>query len=79
VSGGFKPTPVNPVTVTIDGVTHHGIYYVRGSIVFVQSQLGAKRIQIGHSPPLEIAKLLLSELVRGRTTNIARSKRTSNP
>jgi hypothetical protein len=76
VSGGFGPTPVEPVTVTIDGVTHRGMYYVRGSIVFVQSQRGAKRIQIGQSPPLEIAKHLLSELVRGRTMNIARSNRT---
>jgi hypothetical protein len=79
VSGGFRPTPVKPVTVTIDGAIHYGTYYVRRSIVFVQSELGAKRIQVRHSPPLEVAKLLLSELVCGRTMNIARSKRTPNP
>ena len=63
---GFRPTPVRPVTVTIDGVTHDGMYYVRGSTLFVQSQRGAKRaLLLGGSLPLEKAKLLLSELVRG--------------
>jgi hypothetical protein len=66
VRRGFGPTPVIAVTVTIDGVTHHGMYYVRGSIMFVQSQQGAKRALVGASPPLEKAKLLLSELVRER-------------
>jgi hypothetical protein len=42
------------------------MYYVRGSTLFVQSQRGAKRaLLLGGSLPLEKAKLLLSELVRG--------------
>ena len=57
-------TPVRPVTVTIDGATHEGTYFVRDSIVHVQSPFGAKAIQIGTMPAKTIAKLLLSELVR---------------
>ena len=28
-------SPVRSVTVTIDGVTHHGTYYVQGSVMHV--------------------------------------------
>jgi len=61
---GSKPTAVNPVAVTIDGVTHHGTYFVQGSTVHVQSPLGSKKTHVGGAPPEAIAKLLLSELVR---------------
>jgi hypothetical protein len=60
---GSKPTEVKPVTVTIDGVTHHGTYFVQGSMVHVQSTLGSKKTHVGGAPPEAIAKLLLSELV----------------
>src|SRR6516225_8918700 len=36
------PSPVRNVTVTIDGVTHHGAYFVQGSMVYVRSTLGAQ-------------------------------------
>ena len=52
------------VTVTIDGVTHHGTYFVHGSVVHVRSRLGEKIAKVGRSLPEAIARLLLSELVR---------------
>jgi hypothetical protein len=56
---------VHNVTVTIDGVTHQGTYYVQGPLlVYVQCDAGTKATQVGRSPPSAIAKLLLSELVR---------------
>jgi hypothetical protein len=58
------PSPVKSVTVIIDGVTHHGSYFVQGSIVHVRSPLGAKSTQVGDFPPETTARLLLSELVR---------------
>jgi hypothetical protein len=58
------PSPVESVTVIIDGVTHHGSYFLRGSVVHVRSPLGARATQVGGSPPEAIAMLLLSELVR---------------
>jgi hypothetical protein len=58
------PTPVRPVTVTIDDVIYFGTYYVQNSTLYVQSQFGAKATQVGASRPKSIAKLLLSELVR---------------
>jgi len=61
---GSRPTAVKLVTVTIDGVTHRGTYFVQGSMVHVQSTLGSKKTHVGGSPPEAIAKLLLSELVR---------------
>ena len=57
-------SPVRSVTVTIDGVTHHGTYYVQGSVVHVRSPLGEKITKARRSPPEAIARLLLSELVR---------------
>jgi hypothetical protein len=60
-----RPTTVKPVAVTIDGVTHHGTYFVQGSMVHVQSTLGTKKTHVGGAPPEVIAQLLLSELVRG--------------
>ena len=60
-----KPTPVRTVTFTLDGVTHNGTYYVQGSMVHVQCDVGAKATQVGGSKPEMIAKMLLSELVRG--------------
>lgn len=62
-----RPTPVKTVKVTIDGVAHHGTYYVQSLMVYVQSEKGRKAAtQLGGSRPETIAKLLLSELVRGK-------------
>jgi hypothetical protein len=58
------PIPVKIATVTIDGVTYEGIYYVQHSVVCVESPFGAKATQVGKSLPEVIAKMLLSELVR---------------
>ena len=60
-----RPFLVKSVTVTVDGVTHQGIYYVQGSEVHVRSPLGEKITQVGDFPPETTARLLLSELVRG--------------
>jgi len=59
-----RPLIARSVTVTIDGVTHQGTYYVQGSTVHVRSQLGAKATHIEGSLSEAIARLLLSELVR---------------
>jgi hypothetical protein len=59
-----KPGPVKIITVTIEGVTHSGTYFVQGSTVHVHSSKGAKATQVGSSPPEAIAKKLLSELAR---------------
>ena len=61
---GSRPTAVKLVTVTIDGVTHRGTYFVQSSMVRVQSAFGNKATQVGGTPPETIAKMLLSELVR---------------
>ena len=37
-----RPFLVKSVTVTSDGVTHHGTYYVQGSVMLVRSPLGEK-------------------------------------
>jgi hypothetical protein len=57
-------SPVKNVSVTIDGVTHQGAYFVQGSMVHVRSPLGAQATQVGWSPPGTIAMLLLSQLAR---------------
>jgi hypothetical protein len=62
--GDSMPIPVKIATVTIQGVTYEGMYYVQGSTVTVQSSFGKKATQLGGSPPEWIAKMLLSELVR---------------
>jgi len=59
-----SPSPVQNVTVTIDGVTYKGTYYVEGLLVHVQSDAGSKATQLGGSTARTIAKLLLLELVR---------------
>jgi hypothetical protein len=61
---GSRPTAVKLVTVTIDGGTHRGTYFVQSSMVHVQSAFGNKATQVGVTPPETIAKMLLSELVR---------------
>jgi hypothetical protein len=58
------PSPVDPVTVTINGVTHVGTYYVQHSRVHVQSVYGSKSAQVGAALPEAIARMLLAELVR---------------
>ena len=59
-----RPAQVKSVTVTFDGVIHHGTYFVLGSMVHVRSPLGAKSTRLGRSSPGELAMLLFSELVR---------------
>jgi hypothetical protein len=61
-TGGLAP--VKDVTVEIDGVTHHGTYYVRNSTVYVDSERGWKQAQVAGSTPEVLARMLLSELVR---------------
>jgi hypothetical protein len=59
------PSPVDTVTVEIDGIIYEGTYYVQKSIVHVQSAFGSKSTPVGAPPPEMIARMLLSELVRG--------------
>jgi hypothetical protein len=61
-------SPVKRVTVTIDGVTHEGMYFIQNYMVHVLSSFGAKATQVGGSPPEMVARMLLSELVRGGTS-----------
>ena len=61
---GGGPVPVKKVSIEIDGVTHHGTYYVRDSIVYVDAETGWKEAQVKGSTPEVIARTLLSELVR---------------
>jgi hypothetical protein len=61
-----RPFLVKSVTVTIDGVTHHGTYYVQRSIVYVRSPLGEKARQVAGSSPEAMARLLLSEMARAK-------------
>jgi hypothetical protein len=58
------PVPVKNISVEIDGVAHHGTYYVRNSTVYVDSEKGWKEAQTVGSTPEAIAKRLLSEIVR---------------
>jgi hypothetical protein len=60
------PAPLRNVMITLDGVTHKGIYYVQGSLVHVQCDAGTKATQLGRLPATSVAKLLPSELVRGQ-------------
>jgi hypothetical protein len=62
------PSPVDTVTVEIDGIIYEGTYYVQKSIVHVQSAFGSKSTPVGGSLPVTVARMLLSELVRGGTS-----------
>jgi len=58
------PTPVKVVTVTIDGVTYGGTYFVQNYMVHVVSSFGAKATKLGKSKPKAMAKLVLLDLLR---------------
>jgi hypothetical protein len=60
------PSPVETVSITIDGVTYEGTYYVQGGTVYVQSKFGDRATQVGGSPPEAIAHVLTAE--QGRQT-----------
>ncbi len=53
-------------SVEIEGKEHIGRYFVDRKVITVTSELGQKSTQLGGSKPEDIAKLLLSELVRTR-------------
>jgi hypothetical protein len=55
--------PLGEVSVSIDGVTYRGMYWVENQIVYVKSSLGEKSTQVGESSPETNAILLLSEIV----------------
>jgi hypothetical protein len=58
-------SPVRPVTVKMDRVTHAGTYYVQNQTVYVEHLLfGSKATQVRGTQPELMAWLLLSELVR---------------
>jgi hypothetical protein len=58
-------TALNDVTVSLDGTTHHGTYYVQRGILYVQCHGGEKKTQVGSTGPMPMAKLLLSQMMRG--------------
>ena len=58
------PSPVDLVSVTVNGIAHDGTYYVQQSMIYVQSSFGSKAARVGDSEPKAIARLLLSDLVR---------------
>ena len=64
VMSNTDPLPARNVSITIDGVTHRGTYYVQRSLVRVQSRLGERVAHVGGSPPKSIAMVLLWQLVR---------------
>jgi hypothetical protein len=59
-----RPAPVHNITVTLDGVTYRGTYYVQDSTVYVRCDAGKKATQVGGSSAASIARLLMLELVR---------------
>jgi hypothetical protein len=58
-------SPVKRVSVTINGITHEGTYFVQNYMVHVVSSFGAKATQLGGSPPEAIAKLRRTDLGYG--------------
>jgi hypothetical protein len=63
---------VKPVSVTINGATYRGSYFVEKKIVHLDSTFGQKAAELGGSSPETIAKLLLSEVVHGLQDNPTR-------
>jgi hypothetical protein len=61
----MPPTALNDVSVSLEGVTHHGTYYVQRGILYVQCHRGEKKTQVGSTGPMPMAKLLLSQIMRG--------------
>ena len=64
----MTPTPVQEINVLIEGVAYQGTYFVQGNTVHVRSSFGAKSTQVGGSPAAVVARMLLSEMVRDRTS-----------
>jgi len=51
----------------VDDDTHQGRYFVNfDDVVTVKSEFGRLTTQVGGSPPIMIARLLLREIVEGR-------------
>lgn len=63
-----RPAVVKTLTVTIYGEIYSGTYFVQNGVMYVQSTFGSKATHLGSSPPELVAKLLLSELIRARTS-----------
>ena len=53
-----------PVSVDLDGITHHGAYSLSGGMITVSSDYGTNTAQVGGRPPDALAQMLLMELVR---------------
>jgi hypothetical protein len=58
------PNAVHDFSMVIYGVMYEATYYVQGSVVHIQCELGSKSNQLGGLPPKGIAMMLLSEMVR---------------
>ena len=59
-------TPQIPISVEIDGVTHHGHYQREKGMIRVESEWGSKVTQLGGfaAAPASLARVILRELVR---------------
>ena len=52
-----------PLVVAISGLEHRGRYMVRGGFVHVSTTTGSKETQIGGTPVVVLAEILLRQLV----------------
>jgi hypothetical protein len=60
------PRPVLDISVTIDGVEHHGTWFVQDGSIYVRSPLGSKTTWVHESTNAEsLAGLLLVEMASG--------------
>jgi hypothetical protein len=56
--------PRIPISIVVDGVTHHGHYQAEKRMIRVWYKLGDKATQLGGSPAESLARMILSEMVR---------------
>lgn len=63
-SGAKQGKNMHELNITIDGTLYTGRFEVKGGTVTVHSAYGTKSTQRGALPELNVAELLLKELVR---------------
>ena len=52
-----------PVSIELGGQTYEGTYFVSQDMITVSSGWGTRTTQLGGTPPYELARMLLAEIV----------------
>jgi hypothetical protein len=60
----LAPPSAFPVIAAVENQEYEGTYYVDAGIVYVESEYGGNKTQLGRTPAATLAAMMLADIIR---------------